>query len=255
MDKARFLAACELVLNKRREAAGIGTLGEKALHAVLKHYLCPDEQTHEVPVGRFVADILCEDGIIEIQTRGFEKLREKLAYFLTLGPVTVVYPLPHTKWLSWIDEETGEVSKKRKSPKTGTAYEAFFELYRIKPLLCHPNLRLRIMLIDVEDYRRLNGWSVDKKRGSSRSERIPVALADEVVINTPADYAQLIPDMQEEYFTSKDYAAAAKLPLYKAQTALNVLCSVGVIEKAGKRGRLQLYSQAMPDKGASDVDT
>ncbi len=248
MDDQRFLSAYQAVMTERSDTGGIGTLGEKTLHAVLKHWLSPDKSTHEVPVGRFVADILCGDGILEIQTRGFDKLRKKLAYFLTLGTVTVVYPMAHAKWLSWIDEETGEVSKKRRSPKTGTAYEAFYELYKIKPLLCHPNLRLRILLVDVEDYRRLNGWSKDKKRGSTRSERIPVALAGETRIDTPAQYAQLIPHTLTEPFTSKDYAAAAKLPLHKAQTALNVLCSVGAIEKVGKQGRLLAYNRLICDK-------
>ena len=245
MDDERFLIACQAVMTPSRDTAGIGTLGEKTLHAVLKHWLSPDKSTHEVRVGRFVADILCEDGILEIQTRGFDKLRSKLAYFLTLGTVTVVYPLAHTKWLSWIDEETGEVSNKRRSPKTGTAYEVFYELYKIKSLLCHPNLRLRILLVDIEDYRRLNGWSKDKKRGSTRSERIPVALADDMRIDTPAQYAQLIPPALTEPFTSKDYAAAAKLPLHKAQTALNVLCAVGAVERAGKQGRLLSYHRAL----------
>ena len=242
MEKARFLSVCQAVMTERSGTGSIGTLGEKTLHAVLKHWLSPDKSTHEVPVGRFVADILNKDGIMEIQTRGFDKLRSKLAYFLTLSTVTVVYPIAYTKWISWVDEETGEVSKKRRSPKIGTGYEAFYELYKIKPLLCHPNLRLRILLVDVEDYRRLNGWGKDKKRGSTRSERIPVALAGELRIDTPAQYVQLIPHSLTEPFTSKDYAAATKLPLHKAQTALNVLFSVGAIEKVGKQGRLVSYT-------------
>ncbi len=243
MDQERFLTACETIIKQRRETAGIGTLSEKTLHAVLKHYFSPDPETHEVPAGRFVADILCADGIIEIQTRGFNRLRDKLAYFLTLGVVTIVYPVAHTKWISWIDQETGEVTKKRKSPKTGTAYEVLYELYKIKPLLCHPNLRLHVLLIDVEDYRLLNGWSYDKKRGSTRGERIPLALADEVCIKAPAQYAQLIPDSLVCPFTSKDYAAATRLSLHSAQTALNVLSTVGVLCKIGKRGRLHLYQR------------
>ncbi|WMC92706.1 hypothetical protein [Kineothrix sp. MB12-C1] len=42
------------------------------------------------------------------------KIRTKLEVFLERHPVTVVYPIPHTKWLIWIDEETGEFSKKEK---------------------------------------------------------------------------------------------------------------------------------------------
>lgn len=248
MDCARFLAVCEQAANNRKAGKGIGTLGEKCLHAALKDYLCPDREQQEVAVGRYVADILCADGVIEIQTRGFERLREKLAYFLELGPVTVVYPIAHRKWLSWIDEETGEVGKKRRSPKVGSVYDAFYELYKIKPLLSHPNLRLHLLLVDVEDYRRLNGWSCDKKRGSTRSQRIPTALAGELCVSSPTQYRLLVPDALEASFTTKDYAAAAKLPLNRAQTALNVLCSVGAVRKAGKQGRLVLYTRAEEEK-------
>ena len=48
--------------------------------------------------------------------------------------------------------ETGETSKRRKSPKTGNEYSAFRELYRIKSQLKHPNLRLKLVLIDVDEF-------------------------------------------------------------------------------------------------------
>ena len=63
------------------------------------------------------------------------KLRRKLDTFLKYYPVTIVYPIVHTKYLYWIDEETGEISSKRKSPKTGTIYDAVPELYKIKMYL------------------------------------------------------------------------------------------------------------------------
>ena len=38
MDHERFAEICERYRNRARERAGIGTLGEKTLHAVLKDY-------------------------------------------------------------------------------------------------------------------------------------------------------------------------------------------------------------------------
>ena len=92
---------------------GIGTLSEKTVHAVMKNYYAPDTDMHEIPIENFVADIFTGQEIIEIQTRAFYKMRRKLDAFLPLYPVTIVYPIPHIKWLSWIDEETGETSPKR----------------------------------------------------------------------------------------------------------------------------------------------
>lgn len=241
IDKERFELARQKVFNGGVTRAGIGTLGEKTLHAVVKRYMEPYDGSHEVKIGSYVADIVGENGIVEIQTRGFDRLRGKLADFLEVAVVTVVYPIARTKWLVWIDPETGETTQKRKSPKRGTAFEAFFELYRIKPLLNHPNLRILLLLVDIEEYRNLNGWSENRKRGSSRYERIPLELAGEVFIENTGDYAKLIPNGLPNQFTSKDYAKASGLSLDGAQTALNVLGHVGAVRKTGKQGRLNLY--------------
>ena len=120
---------------------------------------------------------------MEIQTRSFDKLRTKLDRFLPLYPVTIVYPIPHVKMLYWIDEETGEISKGRKSPLKGSPYLAFPELYKIKAYLKHPNLHLRLALLNMEEYKLLNGWSHDKKKGASRFDRIPVSIEAEVALD------------------------------------------------------------------------
>lgn len=241
MDRERFKNACELVNGREHERAGIGTLGEKTLHAVLKHYIEPCADHHEIKMGGYVADISGESGIIEIQTRSFDKLRKKLAAFLEAGTVTVVYPIAQTKWLIWLDRETGEVSKKRKSPKTGKPYEAFYELYKIKQLLTHPNLRLLLVMLDIEEYRNLDGWSEDKKKGSSRYERIPVDIADEVYIHGIGDYLKLIPEKLLLGFSTKDFQKASGLSIATAQKALNVLSFTGTVKRVGKNGNAILY--------------
>ena len=63
------------------------------MHAALKSYYEPDFESREVKVGGFVADIVGENGIIEIQTRGFDRLGRKLDAFLEAVRVTVVYPV------------------------------------------------------------------------------------------------------------------------------------------------------------------
>jgi len=51
MDEKRFETAKKKIIGQTREREGIGTLKEKTLHAVLKHYYAPDENMHEVPIG------------------------------------------------------------------------------------------------------------------------------------------------------------------------------------------------------------
>lgn len=240
-QQRRFLEAKALVMNSERQRQGIGTLAEKTVHAMLKHYLEPDTDCHEIPIEGCVADIFNGTEIVEIQTRNFDKLRTKLARFLPLFPVTVVFPIPHEKWLIWIEEETGELSARRKSPLKGSAYQAFPELYKIKPYLKHPHFHLKVVLLDLEEYRLLNGWSRDRKKGSTRYDRIPSALWEEIDLNEPRDYVQLIPYELEEPFTTADFAKCAKIRKPLAQTAVHILYDLELLERIGKKGNSFLY--------------
>lgn len=241
MDKEKFEWAKQVVVKGSYKDSGIGTLKEGTLHKVLKHYIEADPTKHEIKIENFVADIVQENKIIEIQTRAFANLRKKLDCFLKDYQVTIVYPIAYLKWLSWIDLDTGEMSEKRKSPKKGTPYEIFFELYKIKSLLTHPNLSIHIILMNIEEYKLLNGWSRDKKRGAHRKDRIPIEIIDEINIEQPSDYIKLIPEGLEESFTSQDFKKHTKLSLSSAQTALNILTHLGVTERIGKKGRAYLY--------------
>ncbi|MDO5292563.1 MAG: hypothetical protein Q4F05_07420 [bacterium] len=242
-----FFNACELIRENRDTNSGIGTLSEKTLHAILKYYFEPDNTFHEIRYQGYVADILHDQDVIEIQTAGFNKLRRKLDVFLPAGSVRIVYPIAYEKYLEWIDEETGRITDKRKSPKKGSPYEAFFELYKIKSYLTHPNLSLSIVLMNMEEQRLLNGWSHNKKRGSSRYERVPTKLVDQIDINCVEDYAKLVPESLGETFTTKTYKEATKLSIGVARTAIHVLNYVGVIRKVGKQGNLIIYERVKKD--------
>lgn len=240
-DKKAFEAAKRKVIGIDRQRPGIGTLSEKTVHAILKNYYEPDEDHQELPIENYVADIYANGEIIEIQTRQFNRMRDKLTAFLPLYPVTIVYPIPLEKWIIWIDEESGELSKKRKSPRKGNPYLAFPELYKIKMFLKNPNLRLRLVLLDMEEYKLLNGWSKDKKKGASRYDRIPTEIVQEIELDCPQDFLQFVPFELEGAFTSKEFAAAAHIPVSLAQIVLNILYHMETVVRIGKRGRLYLY--------------
>ncbi|MDE6962736.1 MAG: hypothetical protein K2P30_03815, partial [Lachnospiraceae bacterium] len=157
-DAERFCEIKNRIVGSCRERSGIGTLQEKTIHAVLKAYYAPDESMVEIPVGRYVADIYTGCEITEIQTVHFDNLRKKLEAFLPDYPLTVVYPIPRIKYLIWMDTETGECSKPRKSTVKGSVYRAFYELYKIKNHLSNPNLHFCFPYLELEEYRLLNGW-------------------------------------------------------------------------------------------------
>lgn len=244
MDRETFERAKLKVLLKQNDPHGFGTLQEKSVHAVMKLAYEPDEDYHEVPVEGYIADIYRDGRIIEIQNGNFGKLRPKLAAFLPLYPVTVVFPIPHFKWLIWMDEESGELSEKHKSPVTGSAYHAFPELYKIKPFLKDPNLSFSFPLIDMDEYRLLNGWSRNKKRGSSRYDRMPVSLFDEIRVERIEDFMQFVPIDLAEPFTITDFAEAAGLRRELAAETVPLLLYLDILQREGKRGREYLYRVA-----------
>ena len=241
-NEEAFEEAKKKIIGVDRQRLGIGTLSEKTVHALLKQYMEPDEDHQEIPIENYVADIYKDGEIIEIQTRQFNKMRNKLNAFLPLYPVTIVYPIPREKYVIWIDTETGELSKPRKSPLKGTPYTVFPELYKIKMYLKDKNLRFKLILMDMEEYRELNGWSPDKKKGSSRYDRIPTQLIKEVEINCPEDYMQFVPYELDGEFTVKDFAKAAHIPSRLAGIVINILYYIGTIDRSGKKGNAYLYT-------------
>lgn len=233
-DYEAFVNAKDKIIGKAHNNKGIGTLSEKTLHAVLKLYYEPDEDKHEVAMSGYYADIYNDKGIIEIQTRQLNKLRDKLSVFLQDYHVTVVYPLPFNKWLSWVNPDNGEVQGRRKSPRHFTEYDAFYELYKIKSYLKNPNLSINLVLMDMEEYKLLNGWSYDKKRGSTRYDRVSVGIRRIVKFDRIEDYMQLVPADLKEDFTVKDFAMAAGVSVEASRYTLNILNYLEIVKRTGR---------------------
>lgn len=242
MSTADFLKARDKIVNKFREKKGIGTLSEKTLHAVLKEYYEPDSDSQEVKIGNYVADIVGENGIIEIQTRNLVNLVPKLECFLQATDVTVVHPVAKIKYVSWLNEETGELSKARKSSRSYDEYSALWEIYALKDFIKNPRFHLVICFLELLEIRSLNGWSRDKKRGSTRFDRIPEKLLGELVLYSKEDYWQFIPTEVEKDFTSGEFATAIHKDRETARELLYILESAGLVERTGKKGNNILYS-------------
>ena len=185
-DSERFSELISLPKSSLKTGSGVGILGEKYLHAVLKSFFEPEPAFHEQKAGRFTADILRDGIITEIQTRSLDKLRPKLDYYLCEGyRVRVVLPLPHIKWLIWVDPETGELGSKRRSGRRGSFYDAFWELYKIKDYLGREGVSVCLVLVDLDEYRWLNGFGRTRKRRSTRMERRPVGLGETAELSCP----------------------------------------------------------------------
>src|SRR4030067_614574 len=78
---------------------GIGLLQGSSLHAALKAWYMHDGDQVEVLIDRFVVDIVRGELLIEIQTRHFSSLKQKLIRLTQRHPVRLVYPVPQEKWI------------------------------------------------------------------------------------------------------------------------------------------------------------
>ncbi len=241
-----FQTARNRGLTRLHERQGIGTLGERSLHVILKYWLEPDEERHEVAlgIGKLVADVFDGSRVYEIQTRSFNSLVPKLERLLPQYPVTVVYPIAREKRLIWIDPDTGETTKPRRSPKTGRVWDSFAELYRIKRFLCDERLKIMLVMLDMEEYRLKDGWGQEGKKGSHRMERIPYALGDITELQMSEDFSALLPDNLPQPFTCKEFAQCIKVSPRMAGYICNILYTIGAIIRAGKKGRAFLYQKA-----------
>jgi len=219
----------------------IGTLNEHTLHLALKQYCEPNSAYHEVLCHGYVADIVKDGAITEIETRSFANIKRKLPQFLSDHTVTVVYPIAVTKWVTWIDPITGELSAKHRSPKKGRASDVVYELYRLLPFLLHPNFRLMLIFCDMDEYKRRDGWSRDRKRGATREERVPIAFRGTELFATPKDYAKLVDTLPDGEFTAAEFARQNRLRGRYPWYALRILTTTGVLEQCGKKGNAFLY--------------
>ena len=243
-DDVRFQAARSAVLSESVAWDGIGTLSEKSLHKMLKLYIEPNIENHEVAYMGGVVDIKTADGIYEVQTRGYEKLVPKLRRILPTSPVTVVCPLAHEKYVRWLDRESGEMSERRKSPKRENAFDAFRMLFGIRELITHPNLHVRLVYMQVEDFRALDGWDKTRKRGSNRIERIPTNIIREEELSTCADYSAYLPTTLGDEFTAPEFSRTIKRTSRYTFYVLKLLVATGAVREVGKRGRATLYAKA-----------
>ncbi len=241
-NRARFYSIIYDTTFDEHERYNIGTYKEKKLHIILKKYFEDDTALHEVKVNGFIADI-CRDGeILEIETSGFSGLGPKLEAYLPEYRVTLVHPLAALKYVSWIDPETSEISPRKRSPKKASVYDTLFEMVRILPFVNHENLTVLSPLLEIDEYRMLDGWSRDRKRGSNRYERVPVDLIGMELLHTDDDFRRYVPESLPGKFTVKEFCKAAKISERTGRGVMKVLEVRKILEKTDeKQGRSMLW--------------
>ncbi len=225
-------------------------LREGPLHAAIKSLLTRPDDRVEVPLGRFVIDLVRADGeLVEVQTGGFSALGPKLDALLDEHRFRIVHPLAFERRIVRIDER-GEVVSVRRSPKRATVVEIFDKLIAFPSLLSHPNLTVEVLLLR-EDH--LRGPRPLSSRGRTRDpgERRLVEVLDQVELRGRSDVLGALPALPSEPFSTSELAALLGCRTVLAQRAAYCLHILGILESAGRRGRTPLHRQAaVPGCGA-----
>ncbi len=235
VDSERFSNAVQKAL--KREKSGIGTLNEKSVHSALKNYYS-DDFDHEARIGGFYADIVSENGIIEIQTANWSKLNRKLEVMLEACHVTVVYPFEKRVKTSSASDRTGELIREGNFRTSRDLTNFFLELYRIKRFLTNPNLTVCIAELEIE---RVNFVSekTGRRRGRGQFSKTPRSLIREIYLEKPEDYRIFLPDKLPSEFTVREFDELVKPT--EGKIMLEILGYAGIIERFGKNGNSELY--------------
>ena len=242
IDPIAFAIAVNRAVAIEAQSSGIGTLGEKMLHRTLKYYLEPDENNHEIPYLGSIADIKNEEGIIEIQTRSFNKLIPKLERFLPEKRVTIVYPIIQNKTICRIDTETGESLSPKKSSKKGKPSDALGELSMIRRFIPYDNLTILIALLDATETRMLNGKICVGRKKTSKINCVPTSINSFIQLNEPDDYRLLLPSILPDSFTAQEFERYSGLRTVNSHGALMLLMELGILSRVRKGREAYVYS-------------
>ena len=160
-------------------------------------------------------------------------------------------PIPSVRYLSWIDPNDGSIISRRRSPKRGRVRDVAKELYWLSDFIGNPRFSLRLLLMELEEYRMADGWSRDGKRGSNRYERFPTALLGDVTLTSSEDYADyFLPaalaslDGEGKYplFTAAEYAKLTGIRGKATYSMIHLLERLGLIGETEERvGRSRGY--------------
>ncbi len=231
---------------------GINTYNETSLHASLKAYFAGPGGECEVPVDGYIADLVQDGVLVEIQTTNFGAMRRKLQSLIVKHPVRLVHPIAAEKWTVRLDK-AGERIGRRKSPKRGRWEHVFGELVAFPQLMQDPNFTLAVILIQEEEVRIVDGKRRRRGRDWKRSERRLLKVVDQRLFLTPSDLMREIPDTMPVPFTTADLAKMLSMPRWLSQKMAFCLRQMGAIASVGKKRNAIQYVFSGDDAAAVAV--
>jgi hypothetical protein len=216
---------------------------EQTLHEQLKEYYSMETGEIETTLGDYRVDVVMGDLLIEIQTRSFSSIRDKLDRLVRDHRVRLVHPVPYQKWVIRLDRDENRVGR-RKSPKRGRVEEVFRELVYMPKIMGNPNFELEVALVNMEEYLIDDGKGSWRRRRWSIHDRKMLNLHERHLYQAPQDFLGLLPETLPDEFTTRMLAKESKIRINLAQKMVYCLRNMDVIRQTGKKGRAFLYSVA-----------
>jgi len=213
---------------------------EQTLHEQLKDYYAKETGEIESILGDYRVDVIRGNLLIEIQTRSFSSIRDKLKDLTQEHRVRLVHPIAHQKWVIRLDKDGHQISR-RKSPKRGRVEEIFYELVYMPELLANDNFELEVAMVDFEELWIDDGKGSWRRRRWSIYDKRMLELRERNLFRSPEDFKKLLPESLPELFTSRMLSKETKLRMNNAQKMLYCLNKMDVVTRDGKKGRAYLY--------------
>lgn len=217
---------------------------ETTLHRQLKEHFCQPGARVEVKLGRYRIDVVNGDRLVEIQRSGLAAIRDKVNRLVRDGyQVDVVKPLVARKRLVKLCSANGSITSRRWSPLRANVLNVFDELVYFTRVFPHPNLRMLIPLIDIEEVRFPGHGRRRRKRVGDFivKDRLILDIHQTHVFKTVTDLQTLLPGDLPKEFDSGELAEGLGVPRHQAQRIGYVLRKTGVAKECGKRGNAILY--------------
>lgn len=227
----------------KAEAHVFSCVTEQTLHEQLKEIYARETGTMESTLGDYRVDVVRGDLLIEIQTRSFSSIRDKLRDLAQDKRVRLVHPIAYQKWIIRLDKNEKQVSR-RKSPRRGRIEDIFYELVYMPTLLMNPNFELEIALVDMEEYWIDDGKGSWRRRRWSIHDKQMLELRERHLFKSPQDFERLIPETLPDEFTSRMLSKETGLNTRLAQKMLYCFTKMNIVERNGKKGRAYLYRVA-----------
>ena len=215
-------------------------MNEHSLHLAIKNWYSIPGDKIEVRIDNSIVDIVRERLLIEIQTKNFSAIKKKLANLLKNHQVRLVYPISQLKWIIHVTE-SGEIIRRRKSPKKGRLVDLFYELVNVPNLIRDENFSLEVLMIEEEEVRCNDGKGSWRRRGVSIQDRRLINVKGRIFFRNEGDFLDFLPGDLIMPFTNRSLAKLSGVSIYLARRITYCLRKMGALTIAGKNGKELIF--------------